>query len=64
MNMGFKQVKDDTGCDHFFDGPTRTENGWEMGLCSVCKNQVAFKLDRQGQRTGETRLILASGSAR
>jgi hypothetical protein len=55
--MMIKQEKDDTGCTHFLDGDTRKENGWEMGLCASCKNQVGFKLNKQGRRTGETIII-------
>jgi hypothetical protein len=56
--MRFIQKADTTGCAHRFDGPTRKEDGWEMGLCSNCHNQVALELDEAGKRTGRSRLIV------
>jgi hypothetical protein len=56
-----KQKPDNTGCEHFqFNGPVRTQGGFEYGLCAECKNQIVARLAQSGQRTGEFWIVETS----
>jgi hypothetical protein len=57
MSEKFTLVDDDTGCQHWLDGPTRSEEEWEVGRCATCHNEIAYELNGAGKRTGETRLV-------
>lgn len=54
------QLPDKSNCVHRsvgLDSPVRRVNGSEVGFCSDCGHQVAFRLDAQGKRTGETQIL-------
>lgn len=52
-----KQLPDDSGCQHKLDGPIRREGQFELGYCPACKNQVAYRLDEKGERTGQSFIV-------
>ena len=54
----FKLRPDDTGCNHWIDGPSREDENYRYGLCAHCKNQVALKLDESGKPTGESFIVV------
>jgi hypothetical protein len=60
---GFSQEPDSGECRHSTDGPLRTMPGFEVGRCSVCKNEFAFELNESGERTGQTFKIKLHGAA-
>lgn len=51
---------DTTKCDHHgigLDSPSSIRANFETGYCSACKNQIVFRLDGTGKRTGETSVV-------
>jgi len=50
-------VRDETGCMHALDGPTEMMNGWEVGICRECCNNVARRLSAASERIHDTRLV-------
>jgi len=58
---GLRLKDDNTGCNHWLDGPTRTvQASWEVGRCAKCHNEVAYKVSAAGERTSEVRLVATS----
>lgn len=53
-----RYVEDDSGCKHrSLDGPSLTYENFRYGWCWECGREVAIELDKNGQRTGLTRLV-------
>jgi hypothetical protein len=56
-----KQLPDTTGCSHAgvgLDTPCpRKVGNFELGYCLQCKQEIAFRLDSAGKRTGETLIV-------
>jgi hypothetical protein len=52
---------DTTGCKHSGIGlvtpPARRTGNVEVGYCPDCRFEIAFILDKDGTRTGETRIV-------
>ena len=57
MDSKFTLIEDHTNCQHWLDGPTRVEGGWEVGRCANCHQEIAYKL-KDGNRTSEAKLVL------
>ena len=56
MHSKFTLIEDNTNCQHWLDGPTRSEEEWEVGRCANCQQEIAYKLNG-GKRTRETKVV-------
>jgi len=52
-------VADTTGCRHWlaFNTTKSAVEGFEIGRCPRCHQDVAYALDETGRRTRETKLV-------
>jgi hypothetical protein len=52
-----KRFPDTSGCNHVNIAVRRGDVHFEYGYCPDCKFAIAFRLDKDGKRTGDAEIV-------